>query len=78
MKFGKPWPKEWNLPFIDVRVEHIGVSRLRLLNVTGLKKLHATLVIRDGATPLAVIVPYARYIELQTMLERPEDAGGSE
>jgi hypothetical protein len=52
-------------PFIDPNVAHVGISKLRTLNAETLRNLKQTLVIQDGETPLAVIVPYEVYLAMQ-------------
>ena len=36
-----------SIPYLDPNVQHVGISRLRALNVTQLAELDKTLVIQD-------------------------------
>ena len=57
------WPD--GIPYIDTSVIHVGVSTMRTLNALQLRRLRGPLVIRDNGQPLAVVVPYQTYIEMQ-------------
>lgn len=60
------------IPYIDPRVRHVGVSKLRELNATKLKEMgqgnDETLVIQDNDTPLAVLLTYERFLVIQEKL----------
>jgi len=56
------------VPYIDPNVEHVGVSRLRSLNATNLRNFDKTLVIQDNDTPLAVLLTYGQFLEMQKQL----------
>lgn len=56
-----------SVPYIDPKVEHVGVSRLRSLNATNLRTTK-TLVIQDNDTPLAVLLTYDQFLEMQKQL----------
>jgi hypothetical protein len=56
------------VPYIDPNVEHVGVSRLRSLNATNLRHFDKTLVIQDNDTPLAVLLTYEQFLEMQKQL----------
>ena len=60
------------IPYIDPRVRHVGVSKLRELNATKLKEMghgnEETLVIQDNDTPLAVLLTYERFLRMQEKL----------
>lgn len=60
------------IPYIDPRVRHVGVSKLRELNATKLKEMgqgnEQTLVIQDNDTPLAVLLTYERFLVIQEKL----------
>ena len=64
------------VPYIDPNVEHVGVSRLRSLNATNLRKFDKTLVIQDNDKPLAVLLTYDQFQlmqkELRAVLETVE------
>lgn len=54
--------------FVDINphVKYVGVSRLRNLNATKLKEqTEDTLVIQDNDTPLSVLLPYKKYLEMR-------------
>ncbi len=57
------------VPFIDPNVEHVGVSRLRKLNATNLRKFEKTLVIQDNDKPLAVLLAYEQFLVIQRQLQ---------
>ncbi len=57
------WPE--GIPYIDERVEHVGISTLRLMNATRLCGLSNVMVIRDNGQPLAVLMPYQTDIDMQ-------------
>jgi PHD/YefM family antitoxin component YafN of YafNO toxin-antitoxin module len=56
------------VPYIDETVEHVGVSRLRSLNATKLRNFDKTLVIQDNDKPLAVLLTYDQFMEMQKQL----------
>lgn len=60
------------IPYIDPKVRHVGVSKLRELNATKLKQLggddEQTLVIQDNDTPLAVLLSYEKFLIIQAKL----------
>lgn len=64
-----------NLPRIDPRIEHVGLTRLRSLSAANLRQQKNVLVIRDGEEPLAVMVPYAEYMRIQGMLDKVLEGG---
>jgi len=53
---------------IDPSIKHVGVSKLRELNVAKLRQSEETLVIQDNDQPLAVLLTYAKFLEMQQML----------
>ena len=57
------------LPYIDPTVEHVGVSRLRRLNANRLRENQRVTVVQDKDEPIAVLVAYGKYMEVQRMLE---------
>ena len=57
------------LPYIDPTVEHVGVSRLRRVNATRLRENRKVTVVQDNGEPIAVLVAYRKYLELQDTLE---------
>lgn len=62
------------IPYLDPSVQHVGISRLRALNVTQLRDLDKTLVIQDNDKPLAVLLKYEHFIAMQErMQERMPD-----
>ena len=54
-----------SIPYLDPNVQHVGVSRLRALNVAQLRELDKTLVIQDNDKPLAVLLKYEHFIAMQ-------------
>jgi len=57
-----------DIPYIDPRVQHIGVSRLRQLNADYLRMLDHLLVVRDNENPLVVILPYEQFMGMQSLI----------
>jgi hypothetical protein len=57
------------VPFIDPNVQHVGISKLRALNVSTLSNLDKTLVIQDNDTPLAVLLTYEQFLSMQNQLQ---------
>jgi hypothetical protein len=55
-------------PYIDERVEHVGITRLRSLNVSSLRDNEKTLVIQDNDKPLAVLLPYEQFMAMQKQM----------
>ena len=53
------------IPVIDPNVQHVGVSKLRTLNAERLRALDKTLVIQDDDKPLAVMLSYERFLQIQ-------------
>lgn len=58
------------IPRIDPNVQYVGVTKLRSLNATNLQGLNKTLVIQDNEQPLAVVISYDKFLEMQTERER--------
>ncbi len=61
-----------SLPYIDPSVQHVGVTRLRSLNVAQLKELDKTLVIQDNDKPLAVLLRFDHFMAMQEQLQAKE------
>ena len=58
------------VPYIDTSVEHVGVSKLRTLNATNLKKVQKALVVQDtNDAPLAVLMKYEQFLIMQNKLQ---------
>ena len=59
------------IPYIDPRVEHVGVSKLRQLDGETLKKNveNKALVIRDHDVPLAVLLSFEQYLVMQDQIQ---------
>jgi PHD/YefM family antitoxin component YafN of YafNO toxin-antitoxin module len=55
-------------PVIDPSIKHVGVSKLRELNATALKETDDTFVIQDNNTPLAVLLSYEKFLNMQQEL----------
>src|SRR5260370_41133353 len=58
-------PNQVSIPSLDPSVQHVGISRLRALNVTQLRELDKTLVIQDNDKPLAVLLKYEHFLAMQ-------------
>jgi hypothetical protein len=54
-----------SIPYVDPTVQHVGISRLRALNVSQLRALDKTLVIQDNDEPLAVLLKYEHFLAMQ-------------
>jgi hypothetical protein len=50
---------------IDPSVKYVGVSKLRELNAAKLKESEDTLVFQENDQPLAVLLTYAKFMEMQ-------------
>lgn len=57
------------VPYIDRSISDIGVSQLRKLNATELRRTKKTLVVRDNNQPLAVVLKYEQFLVMQDKLE---------
>jgi hypothetical protein len=57
------------IPRIDPKVKHVGVSKLRKLNSNDLRNTKETLVLQENDTPLAVLLKYENYLILQNQLD---------
>ncbi len=57
------------VPYIDTSISDIGVSQLRKLNATELRKSKKTLVVRENNVPLAVVLKYEQFLVMQNKLE---------
>jgi len=60
------------IPYLDPSVQHVGISRLRALNVTQLRELTKTLVIQDNDEPLAVLLKYDQFLAMQARMGEDE------
>jgi translation initiation factor IF-3 len=60
------------IPYLDPSVQHVGISRLRALNVTQLRELDKTLVIQDNDKPLAVLLKYEHFLAMQEKMGEDE------
>ncbi|MGB0035819.1 MAG: hypothetical protein WBP79_10130 [Candidatus Acidiferrales bacterium] len=56
------------IPVIDPNVRHVGVSKLREWNAAKLKENVLTFVIQDNDQPLAVLLTYEKFMEMQQQL----------
>ena len=61
-----------SIPYIDPSIQHVGISRLRALNVTQLRELDKTLVIQDNDKPLAVLLKYDHFLAMQERIKDDE------
>lgn len=53
------------VPYIDPKVGYRGVSELRKLNAETLRQIEGLIVVQDNGQPIAVIVPFDLYLEIQ-------------
>jgi hypothetical protein len=54
--------------FIDERVKHVGITKLRHLNADTLRELDDNLfVLQDGDEPVAVLLSYKLYMKMQDL-----------
>jgi hypothetical protein len=63
-----------NWPTIDPSTHHFGVSHLRQLNADKLRTLDTIWVIHANNEPIAVVIPYQRFLEMQSDLEKLKNA----
>jgi hypothetical protein len=56
-------------PTIDPTVEYVGVSSLRQLNADALRAMTNVWIIKDGHGPVAVVIPYERFLAMQSELD---------
>jgi hypothetical protein len=61
-----------SIPYLDPSVQHVGISKLRALNVTQLRELDKTLVIQDNDKPLAVLLKYEHFLAMQEKILKTE------
>jgi len=61
-----------SIPYLDPSVQHVGVSKLRALNIEQLRDLDKTLVIQDNDKPLAVLVRYEQFMVMQERIREAE------
>lgn len=59
--------------YLDPSVQHVGISRLRALNVTPPRELDKTLVIQDNDKPLAVLLKYEHFLVMQEKILKCEE-----
>jgi len=57
-----------SIPYLDPSVQHVGVTKLRSLNVAQLRDMEKTLVIQDNDKPLAVLLKYEHFMAIQERL----------
>jgi translation initiation factor IF-3 len=62
-----------SIPYLDPSVQHVGISKLRALNVAQLRELDKTLVIQDNDKPLAVLLKYEHFLAMQEKILRSEE-----
>lgn len=56
------------IPIINDCIKHVGVTTLRRMSATALRELKELHVILADEEPVAVLMPYAMYLELQSIL----------
>ena len=57
------------IPYLDPTVAHVTMMQVRRMSLRNLDKPY---LVHDGAQPIAVVLPYAMYLELQELLELPK------
>ncbi len=57
-----------SIPYLDPSVQHVGVTKLRAMNIEQLRDLDKTLVIQDNDKPLAVLLRYEHFMAMQERL----------
>ena len=62
-----------SIPYLDPSVQHVGISKLRALNVTQLRDLDKTMVIQDNDKPLAVLLKYEHFMAMQEQIRAKEE-----
>ena len=58
------------IPVIDPNVQYVGVSKLRLLNADKLQSLDKTWVIQDDDKPIAVVLSFGQFMQMQIERDR--------
>ena len=61
-----------SIPYLDPSVQHVGISKLRALNIEQLRDLDKTLVIQDNYKPLAVLLRYEHFMTMQEQILKCE------
>lgn len=63
------------VPYINPRIRYVGVSYLRKLNCYTLRTMppDGLIVVTEGDTPLAVLVPYKAFIATQEKIQQGKD-----
>jgi len=61
-----------SIPYIDPNIQHVGISRLRALNVAQLRAFDKTWVIQDNDKPLAVLLKYEHFLAMQEKMPDEE------
>ncbi|HTV83387.1 MAG TPA: hypothetical protein VME18_12110 [Acidobacteriaceae bacterium] len=61
-----------SIPYLDPSVQHVGVTKLRSMNIEQLRDLDKTLVIQDNDKPLAVLLRYEQFMAIQERLSEEE------
>lgn len=61
-----------SIPYLDPSVQHVGVTKLRSMNIEQLRDLDKTLVIQDNDKPLAVLLRYEQFMAMQEQIRNPE------
>lgn len=62
----------YSFPLVNEFVKHVGISYLRVLNAQLLRSLSKTkqmYVVMEGYKPVAVIISYDQYMEIQNKLK---------
>ena len=65
-------PNQVSIPYLDPNVQHVGISKLRALNVAQLRTFDKTWVIQDNDKPLAVLLKYEHFLAMQEKMPDEE------
>ncbi len=57
-----------SIPYLGPTVQHVGIGKLRALNVTQLRDLDKTLVIQDDDGALAVLLKYEHFVAMRQQI----------
>ena len=65
-------PNQVSIPYLDPNVQHVGISKLRALNVAQLRALDKMWVIQDNDKPIAVLLKYENFLAMQEKMADEE------
>ena len=64
-----------SVPFIDDRIKHVGISKLREMTADFLRQMggeRLTYILQIDGEPLAVILSYEMFLEIQSAIQSLE------